>query len=361
MREAARPVDGTRDRSPDGEGTRPAAPSAYAPLGAGTSAGQHIFRAATLQRPTFVHVALKGFGCKAKPEVVRQKCFKNHSFGGGYLYLMLATAVALYDPVGLTSPTERNLAMATAAPVKPDAPYRGIRALLARHPLVFSFFVLAFAGTWLSELPHVLSADGSGLLAYSSPILVWTAPACIFMGPFLAAFIMTGAIEGRAGVGRFLRRFVLWRVGFRWYLFTFIGIPVIAVLSVVFIPCVLGSFDGLGALAPLSLLGDFLYVLFLGGALGEEPGWRGFALPRLQSLYGPLLGILILGPLWALWHLPLFFTPWNELTVFNLAVIALASTCLAVMYTWVFNNTKGSVLMAALTSAGYFWIPIKII
>jgi uncharacterized protein len=242
--------------------------------------------------------------------------------------------------------------MATAASVHPAAPHTGIRALLARHPLV-SFFVLAYAGTWLFELPYVLSGYGVGLLPTSSPVLLWTAPVSVFMGPFLAAFVMTGATEGREGVHRLLRRFVLWRVGLRWYLFALLGIPVIAVLSVVVIPGVLGSFQGLGALAPLSVLGIFVYVLFLGGALGEEPGWRGFALPRLQSLHGPLLGSLILGPLWALWHLPLFFTPWNELTAFNVVVFVLATTCLAIMYTWVFNNTKGSVLMAILIHASF--------
>jgi membrane protease YdiL (CAAX protease family) len=146
---------------------------------------------------------------------------------------------------------------------------------------------------------------------------------------------------------------VLWRVGFGWYLFVFVGIPVIALLSVVVIPGVVGSFEGLSALAPLSVLGIYVYVLFLGGALGEEPGWRGFALPRLQSMHGPLLGSLILGPLWALWHLPLFLTPWNELTTYNVVVFVLATTCLAIMYTWVFNNTKGSVLMAILIHASF--------
>jgi uncharacterized protein len=242
--------------------------------------------------------------------------------------------------------------MATAAPVQPAAPHRGIRALLARHPLV-SFFVLAYAGTWLFELPYVLSEYGAGLLPTRSPVLLWTSPVSVFMGPFLAAFVMTGTTEGREGVRRLLRRFVLWRVGLRWYLFALLGIPVIAVLSVVVIPGVLESFQGLGALAPLSVLGVFVYVLFLGGALGEEPGWRGFALPRLQSLHGPLLGSLILGPLWALWHLPLFLTPWNELTAFNVVVFVLATTCLAIMYTWVFNNTKGSVLMAILIHASF--------
>ena len=169
---------------------------------------------------------------------------------------------------------------------------------------------------------------------------------------------MTGVTEGREGVGRLLRRFVLWRVGFRWYLFALVGIPVIVVLSVIVMPGVLESFQGLGALAPLPLLGVFVYVLFLGGALGEEPGWRGFALPRLQSLHGPLVGSLILGPLWGLWHLPLFFTPWNEPTVLNVVVYVLSTTSLAIIYTWAFNNTKGSLLIAILIHAAFNWTTV---
>jgi membrane protease YdiL (CAAX protease family) len=146
----------------------------------------------------------------------------------------------------------------------------------------------------------------------------------------------------------------------RWYLFALVGIPVIALLSVVVLPGALASFQGLSALSPLTLLGLFAYILFFGGALGEEPGWRGFALPRLQSMHGPLLGSLILGALWALWHLPLFFTPWNELTTLNVVVFVLTTTCLAIMYTWVFNNTKGSVLMAILIHATFNWSTVPV-
>jgi membrane protease YdiL (CAAX protease family) len=249
--------------------------------------------------------------------------------------------------------------MATAAPIQPAAPHRGIKALLARHPLVF-FFVIAYAGTWLVELPYVLSEYGAGLLPTRSPVLLWTSPVAIFAGPFLSAFVMTGVTQGREGVHRFLRRFVLWRVGLRWYLFVFVGIPVLVVLSVVVIPGVLGSFQGLATLAPLSVLGIFLYALIPGGALGEEPGWRGFALPRLQSMHGPLLGSVILGVLWGLWHLPLFWTPWNELTALNVVGYVLTTTCLAIMYTWVFNNTKGSVLMAILIHATFNWSTVPV-
>src|SRR5215203_3345876 len=215
--------------------------------------------------------------------------------------------------------------MATAAPVQPAAPHRGIKALLARHPLVF-FFVLAYAGTWLFELPYVLSEYGAGLLPTSSPVLLWTSPVSIFMGPFLAAFVMTGATEGREGVRRLLRRFVLWRVGLRWYLFALIGLPAILVLGAIVLPGALASFQGLGPTIVTTYLYFFAYIFFIGGGLNEEPGWRGFALPRLQRLHGPLVGSLILGPLWGLWHLPLFWvTFWNTPpTILNIVLFVFA-------------------------------------
>jgi uncharacterized protein len=142
-------------------------------------------------------------------------------------------------------------------------------------------------------------------------------------------------------------------VGLGWYLFALIGIPLIVVLSVIVLPGALASFQGLAPLDPLSLLGLFVSIFFLGGPVGEEPGWRGFALPRLQVLHGPLVGSLILGVLWGLWHLPLFLTPWNELTTLNIVVYVLATICLSIIYTWVFNNTKGSLLIAILIHASF--------
>src|SRR5436305_13384194 len=89
--------------------------------------------------------------------------------------------------------------------------------LLARHPLSF-FFLMAFAFSWIAWAPWVLSEEGAGLLPFSSPLLAPVAlPIGIFLGPTLAAFIMTGITEGRAGTRRLLRRIVLWRVGLRWY------------------------------------------------------------------------------------------------------------------------------------------------
>src|SRR5215212_10134315 len=183
---------------------------------------------------------------------------------------MLATVVALYNTAGLTSlalyPIERGLAMATAVPVQPAAPRRGIKVLLARHPLVF-YFIIAYAFSWLAWMPMVLSEDGADLLSYRSPLGFYTSLAIASFGPFLSAFIMTGIPEGREGVGRLLRQLVLWRVGLGWYLFALIGLPAIMVLSVIFLPGTLASFQGLAALAPLPMLSLFVYVIFLGGPL----------------------------------------------------------------------------------------------
>jgi uncharacterized protein len=242
--------------------------------------------------------------------------------------------------------------MTAAAPVQPAAPHQGV---LTRHPLTF-FFVFAYAFSWLAWMPLLLSKDGAGILSYPSPIGFYaTLAIASFVGPSLSAFIMTGITEGREGVGRLLRQLVLWRVGLGWYLFALIGLPAIMVLSVIVLPGTQASFQGLATLSPLPLLVLFVYIFFLGGPLGEEPGWRGFALPRLQRRYGPLVGSVILGPIWAFWHLPIFWIPaWNfPPTILNMVMFVIAAIAFAIVMTWVFNNTKGSLLMAVLVHASF--------
>src|ERR671921_2928647 len=104
------------------------------------------------------------------------------------------------------------------ASVRSAPPQEG--GLLARHPLI-SFFIMAFAFSWIAWSPWVLSEEGVGLLPYPVSALPWI-PLGIFLGPTLSGFIMTGITEGRAGVRRLLHRIVLWRVGLRWYLFALI-------------------------------------------------------------------------------------------------------------------------------------------
>src|SRR5215217_1480378 len=252
---------------------------------------------------------------------------------------------------GLAIVTRRSIMSATTAAPQPAA-VSPLRGLLIRHPLV-SFFTLAYALTWLAWSPWYLSEDGVGLLPFDGEgISDYLNTVALIVGPTLSAFVMTGATEGREGVRGLLRRIVLWRVGLWWYLFVLAGIPAIILLSTVFLPGALASFQA--SAVPSTL---FLYVvagpvfLFIGGPVFEEIGWRGFALPRLQRLHGPLVGTLILGALWGLWHLPLFLVPsWDTPhgSLLDVALFVVLAMSIALVLTWVFNNTKGSVLVAIL-------------
>jgi membrane protease YdiL (CAAX protease family) len=243
--------------------------------------------------------------------------------------------------------------MATAAPVQPDAPNQGV---LARHPLTF-YFLLAYAGTWVVTVPIALSANGVGFLPFGIPngSVIFVSAVWVFLGPTLAAFIVTGATEGRAGIRRLMHRYVLWRVGLRWYLVVLLGPPVIILLATIVLPGALASFQTLAPLQPLLLLVSFPLILIFGGALFEEGGWRGFALPRLQRLHGPLIGSLILAPLWACWHLPLFWVRvWGTPpTILNMVLFLAAVIFMTIVFTWVFNNTKGSILLAILLHTSF--------
>jgi uncharacterized protein len=242
------------------------------------------------------------------------------------------------------------MSAATTAPQPATASL--LRRLLTRHPLV-SFFVLAYALTWLGWSPWFLSEAGVGLLPYDGEeISLYSNIVALVLGPTLSAFIMTAATEGREGVRRLLRRIVLWRVGFRWYVFVLLGIPAIVLVSTVVMPGTLVSFQPSEVPSTLVLYvvaGPFM--LFAGGPVFEEIGWRGFALPRLQRLHGPLVGSLLLGALWGLWHLPLFLIPtWDTPhgSPLDVALFVIWAMAITLVFTWIFNNTKGSVLLAVL-------------
>jgi membrane protease YdiL (CAAX protease family) len=234
---------------------------------------------------------------------------------------------------------------------------------LARHPLVF-FFLIAYAGAWLVELPVVLSRTGTGLLPYTLPpvVVALALAAATFTGPTLAAFVMARATEGSEGPKRLLRRYVLWRVKLRWYLFVLLVIPASEVLGAIVLPGVLTSYQPVTVGLVLGYPLAFVLTIVLGGPLGEEPGWRGFALPRLQSARGPLAGSVILGVLWALWHLPLFWSGvWTPPTVANIVMFIVMITLLTVVMTWVFNNAKGSLLITILMHASFNTFANKVV
>jgi len=224
------------------------------------------------------------------------------------------------------------------------APSNTLPQLLRHHPLFF-YFLIAYAVTWSIGFLFIVLLQRPPTLAVIVPMIA---------GPTIAAFSMTAVTEGRAGMGRLLRRYVLWRVGWLWYLLVLIAIPALLLLSILVLPGGMLLVSHILANYPLA----YIIALFLGGAFFEEPGWRGFALPRLQQGSGPLRGTLLLGGLWTFWHMPLFFVPGfngagTDVVGISLAVaeFLVGTTAMAVIFTWVFNNTRGSLLLAILLHA----------
>jgi membrane protease YdiL (CAAX protease family) len=225
---------------------------------------------------------------------------------------------------------------------------------MRRYPLV-SFFLMAYAFSWILSIPAVLSAWG--ILPAATFVVFFTIKS---FGPFMAAYIMTSVIEGREGVLRLRRSLRQVRAGWPWYAFILVGVPALLFLGIAILPGALASFQGIPPHFLAIYLVTFVLIFFGGGPLGEEPGWRGFALPRMQPRYGPLWGTLLLGALWAFWHLPDFLTVaqrggpgtnFTRLAIINFPVFFVMVMAMAVIFTWVFNHTGGSVFIAILLHA----------
>jgi len=222
---------------------------------------------------------------------------------------------------------------------------------MQRHPLV-AYFAIAFAGTWALTIPLALSS-GFNLFPMPDIVFLLLFIFSIYLGPFLGALIVTRATEGRAGIRRLFERTIQWRVGMRWYLAAILSFLLIWLVSY---SILLNGAPLRGLIAnPLLLVTLFLPWLLQGiliPSLGEESGWRGFALPRLQSQYGPVLAAVILGALQGLWHLPILFTPLlGPFTLEGFITFVLTATGGVFIYNWVFNNARGSVLIAILMHA----------
>jgi membrane protease YdiL (CAAX protease family) len=217
---------------------------------------------------------------------------------------------------------------------------------MREHPLFF-FFFMAYAFSWIILIPYVLSAWGIIAGDFTFIFALHT------FGPALAAIIMTSVIEGKAGLLRLWSRIRQWRAGWQWYLFILLGIPALLLIGIIIQPRALASFHRLPPLlfSAVYYLVNFVLVFFLGGPLGEEIGWRGFALPRMQPRYGPLWGTMLLGVLWVFWHLADFLTPVHGGFLTNFPIFFLEVMALVIIFTWVFNHTRGSIFTAILLHA----------
>jgi CAAX protease family protein len=208
--------------------------------------------------------------------------------------------------------------------------------------LVLIFLVATFALTWLMFLPVIL-----GFADPESPAGLIFLPLIGIGAPSIMAFVLTGLSEGRRGVGELWRRGRRWRVGLAWYAVVVL-LPGLA-YTVSWVAESGSTIPSLGPWAPALISG------LLAGML-EEFGWSGFAFPRLQKIYGFVPAGLAMGFIVAFWHLPLFFTPGQPQHRFAFLPFLLTLIVVRFLFGWVYNGSRGSVLLLILFHAsGNFW------
>lgn len=217
---------------------------------------------------------------------------------------------------------------------------------LKRHSLVIAISLM-FLLTWPIDLSN------SGVLPIQFPFIVY-----LFLGWgfVLASIIMTWFTLGKDGVVRLLKRYLQGRVNWKWYLAAFLLDPACIVLGVYINAAFTGTAPDFSHVMAHEIFGEsaklWLFVLpfFLVDFIsnGEEIGWRGYVLPRLQARYNALTSTLILGVIWGLWHLPKFLSHWNTV---SFAWFMLHTMAFAVTLTWLYNGTKGSLLMVTIMHA----------
>lgn len=228
--------------------------------------------------------------------------------------------------------------------------------MVRRYPLA-AFFILAFIVSWIVGVP--LALVRAGIVKIDLPYSLHYLTA---YGPMLAALIVIGVTEGRRGIVDFLRRG--FRFGFGWGWLALSLLSPIALFAIgVIVAALLGreipGIRELGRVNFLPNLGLGAWLLWiLTSGLGEETGWRGFALPRLQQKHSAFVASLLLAVPWAMWHLPAFFYLPNYMA-FGPAVVpgfVMGVAAGSVVYTWLYNSTRGSILAAVLWHGSFNFV-----
>jgi membrane protease YdiL (CAAX protease family) len=241
-------------------------------------------------------------------------------------------------------PSLSALLISTVNSSKSATPMPGKRVVL-----FLSVFAFGAAIEWLDHVLWKHQIDTN--LIITDAILVT-----------LAAIVISSIYSNRQKVGDMMIPITFWRVGIIWYLIALGLWPLIILVGNVIAHALNMPLSSIPAWPNRTLLiaiaEYFVWFFLFGGPLNEEPGWRGFAMPRLQGLFSPLVASLILGTLWGLWHVPLHLMGFYYGGAWG-AIIRVQEIPRAILFTWIYNRTKGSLFLAilfhaAVNTAGFF-------
>jgi hypothetical protein len=189
----------------------------------------------------------------------------------------------------------------------------------------------------------------------------------------LAGIIITGIADGREGLKLLFGRLLIWRVGIGYWLFAVLFLGVAVLVGLYLNPFFGGEAADFSNMQPLYQIVPMFILFIITAGLGEELGWTGFLTPRLQARYSALVSSLIRGVLWGFWHLPLFIFsgldhpsladfPYSSWVLQKGLLVAMGAFILinqipwSIFYTWIFNSTRGSLLLVAILHGSEVWV-----
>ena len=216
------------------------------------------------------------------------------------------------------------------------------------RPLL-KFFSLTYAATWICWMAAGAISRGN---TPAAPALAAIAGALFLLGTFapaLVALALTERAEGRAATRALLRRVFEWRVGARWYVFAVGYMPAIKLSVALVHRFASGGWPRFGQEAWYLMATAILFSTWV--QAGEEIGWRGYAIPRLSDRFGLAPASVILGIIWASWHLPLFLVLESDKFGQSFPLYLLQVTALSVAAAWLYWRTEGSLLLVMLLHA----------
>jgi membrane protease YdiL (CAAX protease family) len=211
---------------------------------------------------------------------------------------------------------------------------------------LLNFFLLTYGVTWTCFFVAVLMSRGA---VPSAPLPAFFRGFLLLLGTFapaLAALWITARAEGRSGVQALLRRILQWRVGLKWYVFAVSFMAAIKLAVALTHRVITGAWPRFGHELPVIIL--VAIVISTPVQSGEEIGWRGYALPRMAARMGYGPASLLLGLIWGLWHLPLFFLSGADKYGQSFPMYVLGVIALSVAIAWLYVHTNGSLLMTML-------------
>ena len=217
---------------------------------------------------------------------------------------------------------------------------------------LITFLFVTFAWSWLTWGGVLFALDSNP--SNASLILPWILLGA--WGPSVAAVVATALASGRVGVKGLLRRYVIWRVGAGWYLLAIL-LPTVFLGIGVALTAASGTDIGAVSLATWPMAFVYFISAIPTGALAEELGWRGYLLPKLLPRHGAAAASLLVGFVHFSWHIPLFWAPTGtpisgeSVTLIRVVLYAAFAVGISFVFTWLHENTRGSVLIAVLLHA----------